>query len=276
MAAPLLTDGLIDDKGRVLARDKHPLGRSLRDLNYLICELGFVNFRAHTDINLMTICFNSYRLVSITLAALYFILADYRPEKVMLTHGGELEKHTEVQSNFLDAIHMIETITRTATAETGTFQPDVQWQRRSLDASRLNTDVDSIVGALYERGGTWDADLYSKLASAGVLGNAAVIQSEKAGSILKIMHWGQKRDALGQRWINVASGLNVEDQPFKRIGRRLARLYRRALADNEPRLDDVDWVVPGPDGTIIRRQFERLILPCSDHIINITTHRGAE
>jgi len=49
MAAPLLTDGLIDDKGRVLARDKHPLGRSLRDLNYLICELGFVNFRAHTE-----------------------------------------------------------------------------------------------------------------------------------------------------------------------------------------------------------------------------------
>ena len=276
MVTRSLASGLIDDKGRLIPTRENPLGRAWDDLNYLVYDRGFVYVNVSFGRELVTIWLNPHRMQQIGLPTLYFLLADYRPKKVMLIYGSEFGQHVVVRSDFYAAILAIGSITEDAGTGTTALEPVVQWRRRSLVTARHTGDPKTIVSALYERNGIWDADLYSKLRSAGVLDHAAVIQSESEQT-LRIEHWGRKRDVLGQRWIHVASGLKVEEQPFKRVGSRIARLYRQALADNQPRLHDIESTLPASDGMIVRRRFTRLVLPYTSYILNITIpHASAE
>jgi hypothetical protein len=202
--------------------------------------------------------FNPHRISRIGLVRVVYLLHDRGPPRVILTYGNE-QLRTETYDRIGAALNRIEELTamglpaaraHLATRERPLYRPRVLHRERILSLLKA-----------WMLHSPWSAELHANLHSAMLLEGAVVVRKPRGSERLVIDYWGTERDLLGQPWMGIAPGRDVEDQPFRNLGVWVAARYREALADGLPRLHDVDIVVPQADGRVINRLYDRLLLP---------------
>jgi hypothetical protein len=112
-----------------------------------------------------------------------------------------------------------------------------------------------------DRQGEWTAELQHRIFDENLLHRSVIVRGAKGTDRLVIDYWGGNRVLLGKRWMELAVGKEVEDQPFPDLGKWIASTYHEALNTQEPLLHEVDLVVPVDGATMMRRQYGRLVIP---------------
>jgi hypothetical protein len=255
-----LVGWLIDDRGRVWSAESHPIthGSPGPDtISYAVTDLGFIHLRAEQSA--LRLGFNPRRVSRAAVVAAFYIIAEVKPQRVLLWYGNE-DRDVEIAGATAQAIDRIEEL---VCASPPVQRPVFQTRRLSLDraweAGRESAAV--LLRAWAELGGELSRERQDNLFHAGMLDTGLIVRNPAASDRLVIEHWGSARDLLGPRWLRIARGREVEDQPFRELGQRVAATYRAVLADGRPRLHRVRTILPQANGQLAGRQYERLLLP---------------
>jgi hypothetical protein len=251
---------LIDDQGEKWPGRSHRIAQwksTLDPIGYAIAELGFIGVQALSD-RAVEVRFNPHRTGPTAVAAVFYLIFDLLPQRVVLSYG-----HEHLQTEIYDRVTALQRVEELISMGLPIAGPHVTARRRSIDRPRRlhRRRIASLMQAWSEHTAEWNAELQAKLQQAMLLDSAVVVRNSRGSERLVIDYWGANRALLGRRWTQIAPGRDVEDQPFPNLGAWVAAGYRQALADRLPRLDDIDIVLPQPDGGVVTRLYERLLLP---------------
>jgi hypothetical protein len=92
-------------------------------------------------------------------------------------------------------------------------------------------------------------------------GRLVAIKAEPVGHGTTIARVGDGLPSFAQIGLRRTIGFRVEDQPDTRYGRTCANTYEGVLTSGEPRLERIDAMVRWPKVGLVRRRYVRLILP---------------
>jgi hypothetical protein len=255
-----LAGWLIDDRGKVWSAQSHPITHgspSPDTISYAVTDLGFIHLRA--ELNALRLGFNPLRVSRAAVVAAFYIIAEVKPQRVLLWYGNE-DRDVEIAGAMAQAINRIEQLVG---ATPPLQRPIFRTRRLSLDrAQRAGREpAAALLRAWAEFGGELTPERQENLFRAGMVDTAVIVRNQAASNRLVIEHWGAARDLLGPRWMRIARGREVEDQPFRALGQRVAATYRAVLGDGKPRLHRVKTIVPQANGCLAGREYERLLLP---------------
>lgn len=110
-------------------------------------------------------------------------------------------------------------------------------------------------------GGLWTDRLRDLLTALNLLERAVLLHNPAGGDRLVFDYRGASFSFYPPCWNLLAVGRDLEDQPDREYGRRIALSYREALEDGQPRFEAVDAVIRVPGHDARRSRYDRLILP---------------
>jgi len=191
----------------------------------------------------------------------FYLIASERPRRIALSYGGEYSCH-EICGTVREARYRIEEIVETHARTI----PVLSRRRLSLDhqPKHIVEPVTAVLRAWNDAAGQWTSERYAHLCTAVPLRDLVVVRNRRGTDQMIYHHWGDSGDIFGSRWAQIAGGKDVEDQPFPELGKRMAWLYRRTLADAEPDLKEVDIALSSAGCTISHDRYARLLLPWSE------------
>lgn len=254
---------LIDASGVPWPQRLHPIAQwdaAGDPVEYAISDLGFIHVRLLNGG--ATITFNPWRVSRTTMIAAFYLVAGEQPKRVVLSCRGECGcADLEIVGTVAEAFHRIEERVETHPSPI----PVLARKRWSLDRppSHVAEQVMDPLHAWGDAAGRWTQERQANLLAALPLKDLLIARNPCGTNRLVYDHWGTSFDFLGPRWAQIARGRDVEDQPFPELGKRSASLFRRTLADAVPCLDEIDIALSSAGSTVLRRRYDRLLLPWS-------------
>jgi hypothetical protein len=251
---------LIDRSGEICPKTAHRIAQwdsECDPVEYAVSDLGFVHLRVVNDG--MTVKFNPSRVNKRAMISAFYVIASERPRRIALAPTC-IGPDVEIFGSSVAAFRRIEELVET----TGRMIPVFLQRQRSfndLPKSSLGSLIEILHG-WHHVAGRWTTERHVNICTQVPRKDTIVVRNARATDRLVNDYWGTNFDFVDDRWVQVAHGKDVEDQPFPEIGRRIARQYRRTLEDGVPCLYDADFKVLGGGGSIMRhRQCMRLVIP---------------
>ena len=252
---------LIDNCGMCWPYQLHPIGRwdaADDPVGYAVSELGFIHVRLSNSG--MTVTFDPFRVERRTMISALYLIADEQPKRVALSHGDK-SPDPEIFGTLAGAFRRIEELIDSCP----TPIPVLSRKRWLLDhvpkhvAEQIKRPLRAWNGAARQL----TPERLANFCTAIDLNDMLVVRNPCGTERLVYDHWGESFDFLGPRWMRIARGKCVEEQPFPELGRRVALLFRRTLADGGPCVDDIDIALARSGVVESRRRYARLLLPWS-------------
>jgi len=258
---------LIDCEGDVWPGDEHPTIRSRQghDVNsvlYAVADLGFGAVLIAPNRPAVAVRFNPSRLGGASTAAIFRLLYELRPTEILVAYGADHAK-TETLYGVRAAVGRIEDLVQTSSP---IMPPSLKTHRWPLENIRREhtVRVQSLLNAWSSNGELLTPELQDNLRAGGLLSGAVIVKRLRGSERLTIDYWDRERNLLGARWMSRAVGQDVQDQPFRELGKKLADSYRKVADDNSPTLEHSIAVIPQSGSSVTVRRSERLCVPWRD------------
>jgi hypothetical protein len=252
---------LIDDAGKTWPDDPHPIARSQpleQPLAYTVFERGFVYVQ--NSASSTAIWFNPRRTRRRTLATTLYLISTCRAPRFALTYGSTTKQKTEIFGEVGPVPHRIQELCASAPPERAAILSQVRREVRRL-GDKYGREADGLIEAWCETGRVWGEGLYANLCASRLLRTTSIARNPAGSARFVIQHWGTGLEFVSDQWAKIAVGKEVREQPFRELGRNVARLYRQTVREDRPSRYDVSIVVPATDGTPFQYDYERLLLP---------------
>jgi hypothetical protein len=253
---------LIDRTGVFWAEKAHPIARwdaNCDPVGYAVEELGFVRLRLPNGG--MTVIFNPSRVGRKTLIATFYFIASEQRKRIAISYGAKCPG-LEIFGTVAEALRRIEEL-----AETHPHPiPTILQRRQLLDLppAHIAEPVIETLRAWNDAGSQWTPERFANFHKIVPLEDVMLVGNPHGTNRLINHHWGANFDFHGFRWMQIARGKDVEDQPFPEMGQRVARLYRRTIADAKPRLDYMEFALCYAGRSVRSRRHLRLLLPWNE------------
>jgi hypothetical protein len=246
---------LIDQDGRQWPGRSHRIAQWDAESNpfgFAVTELGFIHVKllgrgAHLS-------FNPHKTERLAMVGAFYLIADIRPIRILLSHGPSPEG-TEIvaRDQFFPRLSELLQVAPSP----------LVWKERRQSLDRPLARFAPALASVLE---IWcqQARRLNSVRMPGLddlLDTAALIRRPRGSDRLIIEHWGADRDFLSSKWPEIARGKEVQDQPGAHRAEHMAARYSRTLNDGTPRLHDVDLIVPTAQGRTRRAFYQRLLLP---------------
>ena len=250
---------LIDGSGVCWPRQLHPINRwdtADDPVEYAVSELGFIHVRPSNCGLLLR--FSPSRVGWRTMISALYLVADEKPKRVALWHGAgsaDLEIFGTLAGAFRRLEELVDGHPRPV--------PALSRKRWSVDRApkHIAEQIKAPLSAWHRAGRRLTPEALGILRTLIAPDDMLVVRNPCGTAALVYDHWGSSFDFLGPRWVRIARGKNVEEQPFPELGRSVALLLRRTLADGRPRVEDIDVALRTSERIILRRRYSRLLLP---------------
>lgn len=253
---------LIDDRGVRWPSNMHPIacwGTACDPVGFAVSDLGFIHVRPLNGA--MTVSFNPSRVGRPTMIGAFYLIAGERPKRIALSYGSKCP-NLEILGTVGEALRRIEKLVETHPPPIPVFSQ----RPRSLDRlpKHITEPIMELLRSWSNTVGRWTPERHTDLCTVVPSKDTVVARNPRGTDRLVNYHWGASFDFVGPRWAQIARGKDVEDQPFPELGKRIASLYRRTLADGKPHLHEIDLALLRAGCTMLRRRYTRLTLPWSE------------
>jgi hypothetical protein len=253
---------LFDDRGQIwdarscwLAEDLCSSLRGEELVRYAVRNLGFIAVKK-IDRSLR-IRLRPAVVSPIAFSALVYYLADNGPERVLVSVLDRDWRHALFGSLEAAIQHLLSLCRASQDDRSDDFV------RRSKALNAL--DPNSALGELYrlwrDAGGPIPHERLGSLLERGLQGRYVLVERHKSYPDLTLRAVGPGFLSYDQRWLSLASGLRVEDQPDYYYGQWVAQAYREVTRNPAPRLEDVDAIINTARLGRSRVRYTRLIVP---------------
>ena len=161
------------------------------------------------------------------------VIANEHPTRIALCYEGRVE----IVGAVGDAFRRIEELVQTHPS----VIPVVSRKRRPLNCLPRSI-ADPINGLLHIWSNTaaeFTHERRAQLCTMISLDDMLIIRNPRKTDKLLFENWGKNFDFFGPRWVQIARGRHVVDQPFPKVAHWTASHYREALEVGGPNLDEI-------------------------------------
>jgi len=226
-------------------------GRSVREFSFV-----FVRERATS----MQIWLHPPLATEAALAALFYHVAEARPERLLLSYLlGDW--HHEVIRTAGEAMLRIEDLVLTARKLRPAGRYHAQPHPSDLLRHSSYAHWAPMMAVWGLTGGRLPGRACEMLRSWSLLDQATVLRNPPDSNRLVCEHHGGAYTLYDPYRNTAPIGRDFEDQHDRQFAASVANAYRSALGNREPRFEAVDAVVRAPGRLARRRRYDRLILP---------------
>jgi len=253
---------LIDSSGIAWPKKAHPIAlwnAACDPVGYAVSDLGFIYLRVLTG--RATVSFNPSRVGRKTMTSTFYLLAGEQPERIALSYRGECPNF-EIFGSLGAALRRIEELVESRPAPIAALSQ----RRRSLDRlpQHAAEPIAELLRAWSSAAGYWTSERQAALFTVVALKDMVIARNPRRTDRIVYYHWGASFDFVGPRWMQIAPGKDIEDQPFPELGKRVASRYRCTLTDGAPQIDDIELTLSIGGSTIFGRSYTRLLLPWNE------------
>jgi hypothetical protein len=192
----------------------------------------------------------------IALAAAYYWLSDYEPQRVLIDYLGE-SRPAEVFTSAETAIARLVRLTRDREASRHVAEKPC-----SVDQLAAGSPLHGLLELWARNGGCYDAAAFSEYATRRLLKRFLVVRRDEASGLV-FDTIGEGLHVPERDWFRSAIGRPIEHQPDAPYWRWVAQIQRSALQANDPVVSDIDASIYWPSLGRVRRRYRRLLLPCT-------------
>jgi hypothetical protein len=227
---------------------------------YAVYHLGYVVLRRQG--RLLRAEMRPVLVKPVTLIALYYTLAELKPQRILLLRLGEAGVAHEL---FDDVAEFAATIERYI-ADDGIeyHRPAYALLRRTLQQlGRARFSRFAVILARWRAArGDLPRDLLSELNGHGLATRASLLRSSARAGRLFYEHVGSGYSFVGKACLPLTLiGKDIEQLPDPEYAFWAARSYHQCLAEQEPRFETVSAVMRRADGQRLWSYYDRLLLP---------------
>jgi hypothetical protein len=253
----ITNDGEVIDAAR-LARRLGALPPDVDFVNYVVNTMAFAWLDAR-ELGFQ-VRLQPTKIAPQTEAALYFILLERRPERVLVSLSlGEACNH----KMYASGAEAVQGITSAIAAERQ--KRSRRFRSRSADFSALRgfPSLQRLLDLYQSSNARLDPVRLEALLSPMLESRFLLAERIQRDDVLLITAVGNGYRAFDNRWFIRSAGLRLEEQPDVDYGIWLAKGYRAVLDGKAPQTEEVDAVIYRPRRGRRRFTYRRLMLPFS-------------
>jgi hypothetical protein len=252
----ITNDGEVIDADR-LARRLGALPPDVDFVNYVVNTMGFAWLDAR-EVGLQ-VRLQPTKIAPKAEAALYFILLERRPERVLVSLSLSEVCNHKMYASGADAVQGITGVMASERLKRR------QFRSRSADFSALRDfpSLQRLLDLYQSSNARLDPVRLEALLSPMLESRFLLVERIERDDVLLISAVGKGYRAFDNRWSIRSAGLRLEEQPDIDYGIWLAKGYRAVLDAKAPLTEEVDAIIYRPRQGRRRFAYRRLMLPFS-------------
>jgi hypothetical protein len=222
---------------------------------YVVRNLGFIACRRIA--RGMRIQMRPHVVSQVALTKLFQLLVEDRPERVGISFVDRPAME-QIVGDWSRALSVLDVSAGEAQDNLGEL-----FLRRSRQLAELKPrdPLARLFGRWRARSGAVDLDDLPTVVGRSLRKRHVVLEPPSGSGPLRLRSFGGGFPTYGTAWHQRGNAMSVEHHPDYRYGKWVNKLYRDALDQREPMLDDIDALIARPQLGRERFRYRRLMLP---------------